>query len=243
MRLESKTIVLTGGTSGIGLEILKRLSEKNKVIVLARNTAKLKSLNLQIENIDLIDCDLAKVELLDEVVDEIIKKYNYVDVLINNAAVQFTPCFLDDDFAVESIDREIKINFSSVCRLIYLLLPALIKDSRSIILNVNSGLALSPKTTSAVYCASKAALNSFSISLGYQLEKTNIRVQQIFMPLVDTPMTKGRGSGKISPAIAASEVIEGIEKESPVVNVGKVKLLRFLLKLSPWVANRIMKRG
>ena len=110
-------------------------------------------------------------------------------------------------------------------------------------MNVNSGLALAPKTSSAVYCATKAALNSFSNSLGYQLEKTNIRVLQAFMPLVDTPMTEGRGAGKITAAEAAETLLNGLTREDPITDVGKVRLLRILLRLSPNLARKIMKRG
>jgi uncharacterized oxidoreductase len=106
---------------------------------------------------------------------------------------------------------------------------------------INSGLALAPKTGSAVYCATKAAMNSFSQSLEYQLEETNIKVIQSFLPLVDTPMTKGRGTGKMSARQAAAKIIEGIQKGTNPTNIGKVKLLRLLLALWPGLARKIMK--
>ena len=164
-------------------------------------------------------------------------------MLINNAAVQYTPHFLDDDFRFETIKREIDINLTSVCTLIYLLMPNLLQCSPSMILNMNSGLALAPKTGSAVYCATKGALNILSQSLQYQLENTNIEVKQAYLPLVDTPMTEGRGKGKLSVEKAAADIIQGMSKKSPNIDIGKVKLLRILLRLAPTLAQKIMKAG
>ena len=111
------------------------------------------------------------------------------------------------------------------------------------IVNVNSGLGLVPKTSSAVYCGSKGGLNIFSISLGHQLAETNVKVVQAFLPLVDTKMTAGRGSGKLSAAEAAKEIIKAIESRRGIVDIGKVKLLRMIHRLSPSLATRIMKRA
>lgn len=163
--------------------------------------------------------------------------------MINNAAIQHTPKFLDDDFRFETIAQEINTNFHSICSLIYLLLPNMLDEKqRAIILNVNSGLSLAPKTNSAIYCATKGALNIFSWSLRYQLEPTNVRVLQAMLPLVDTAMTTGRGSGKITPDAAATSLIRGIEKEIEENFIGKTKLLRHIYDLSPSLARRILKK-
>jgi uncharacterized oxidoreductase len=243
MKLQNKKIVITGGTSGIGLEMTKQLSENNTILVIARQQGPLKRLKEKCESVVTYQADLSNLKEVEAVADRIVKEHESIDVLINNAAVQYTPSFLDDDFSYDTIKREIDINFTSVCSLIYLLLPSLIKDSRSLILNLNSGLGLAPKTSSAIYCGTKGALNIFSQSLGYQLEKTNIRVLQAFMPLVDTPMTKGRGTGKITVYKAVEELITGLKKETVDIDVGKVKLLRILMRVWPGLAKNILKRG
>ncbi|MEN8232700.1 MAG: SDR family NAD(P)-dependent oxidoreductase, partial [Thermodesulfobacteriota bacterium] len=139
--------------------------------------------------------------------------------------MQHTPTFLDDEFKYENIAHEITLNFTSVCSLTYLLLPALLHQNKAVILNVNSALALTPKTSSAIYCATKGALNIFSQSLRYQLEKTNISVQQVFLELVDTSMTRGRGKNKVSAEDAAKKIILGMERNILEHYIGKVKLL------------------
>lgn len=211
MKLSEKTILVTGATSGIGERIVELLFKKNKVIALGRNTDKLQKLQDKFRGIEIIKADLAVIRETEKAAGEILDKFSRLDVLINNAAVQNTPEFNSRDFRHETIISETNINFTSPCILVARLLP--IMKNRGVILNVNSGLAIAPKTGSAVYCATKAALDSFSVSLGYQLENTGIRVLQAFLPLVETGMTAGRGSGKLSAQEAARLMIRGIERE------------------------------
>ncbi len=241
MKLNKKCIVITGGTSGIGYEMTKYLHPNNQVIVISRGASKLNRLTQELEGLVTYQADLCKLGDIEVAADAIVKRFEVIDVLINNAAVQYTPAFLDDEFRYESISHEITLNLTSVCNLTYLLLPALLHHHKAVILNVNSGLALAPKTSSAVYCATKGALNIFSQSLRYQLEKTNISVQQAFLQLVDTSMTTGRGKNKMSAETAAMQIIRGIEHDIHDHDIGKVKLLRGLLRLAPSIAQNIMK--
>jgi len=244
MQLKQKAIVISGGTSGIGREMVDQLASHNQLIVVASNESKLNELIKIYPKITPYPCHLADLDDVASIADLIAKNHPKIDLLINNAAVQFTPMFLDDDFRYETIQQEININFTSICSLIYLLLPCLLDEKRrTVILNVNSALALTPKTNAAIYCATKGGLNIFSQSLRYQLESTNIRVLQAMMPLVDTPMTAGRGSGKISASKAATAIIHGIEKEIADHYIGKAKLLKLIYRLSPIVAKNILKRS
>ena len=243
MNIVGKHVVITGGASGIGLELVRRLYPNNEISIIARPSAGLENLRNTFERVAIYEADLADLNAVEAAADRFVKTEKKIDVLINNAAVQYTPHFLDDDFRFETIKREIDINLTSVCTLIYLLMPNLLQCSPSMILNMNSGLALAPKTGSAVYCATKGALNILSQSLQYQLENTNIEVKQAFLPLVDTPMTEGRGKGKLSVEKAAADIIQGMSKKSPNIDIGKVKLLRILLRLAPTLAQKIMKAG
>ena len=86
-----------------------------------------------------------------------------------------------------------------------------------------------------------AAVNSFSQSLHYQLEGTSVKVMQAFMPLVDTNMTSGRGVGKLDAAQAADALIRGIEQDIEEHDIGKIRILRRLIRFAPGVARRIMR--
>lgn len=242
MELRQKTIVITGGTSGIGYELVKQLHSDNQIIVISSNLNKLQRLSQNFCSVVTYQTDLSKSNDIKALSTTIRKQHNSIDILINNAAVQYAPTFLDPTFKHDNIATEIATNFTSICSLTYLLLPALLHTTPSIILNVNSGLALAPKTSSAIYCATKGALNIFSQSLRYQLANTNIAVQQCFLPLVDTNMTTGRGKNKLSAEIVATSIIHGIEKEILEHDVGKVKWLRRLLRLSPSFTQKVMQK-
>ncbi|MEM7300037.1 MAG: SDR family NAD(P)-dependent oxidoreductase [Pseudomonadota bacterium] len=243
MKLAGKHIVITGGASGIGLGLVQKLYVENEISVICRPSSALEALRGEYDHIAVHEADFADLAQVEQAADQLVKPDRKIDLLINNAAVQHVQTFLDDDFRYESIRREIDINFTSVCTLTYLLLPALLKSTPSTVLNINSGLALAPKTTSAVYCATKGAMNIFSQSLGYQLEETNIQVKQAFLPLVDTAMTKGRGTSKLPVQRVVDEIVEGLGKSGPTIDVGKVRLLRSINRLSPNLAQKIMKRG
>ncbi|MEO1035254.1 MAG: SDR family NAD(P)-dependent oxidoreductase [Pseudomonadota bacterium] len=243
MELANKSIVITGGTMGIGYEVVKRLYAANSVVVIASDADRLKRLRTEFEGVTTHQADLADPEAVREVSAKIRDSLDDLDILINNAAVQYTPSFLAPDFDYESIGREIGINFGAACCLTARLLPLLVKGGPAAVVNVNSGLALAPKTSSAVYCATKGAINTFSQSLRYQLATTNVSVLQAFMPLVDTPMTHGRGRGKLSASIAAKRLLDGVERDIENHYIGKAKLLRLMMTFAPWFGRSIMKRS
>ena len=242
MKLKNKRIVITGGTSGVGYEMVKALYQENELIVIARSKEKLKAQKSEYKDIITYQADLSNVVEVQRVGEEIAGRFEHIDILINNAAVQNTPTFLEDNFSFTSISNEINLNFTAVCSLSYLLLPILRHEEEAVILNINSGLGLSPKTNSAVYNATKGAINIFSQSLRYQLESTNIVVQQAFLQLVDTQMTKGRGKNKMTVKDACSSILDGVEKGILDNDIGKVKILRLLLRIAPSIVKKIMKK-
>lgn len=241
MRLVNKRIIITGGASGIGLELVRQLYEENELIILARPSKHLDKLQASLPKTTVFETDLACGDQIAACIEAIAGRYHHIDGLINNAAVQHTPRFLDADFSYESIASEVTVNLISPCQLCAGLLPALQRAPEAFILNINSGLALVPKTSSAVYCATKGGLNIFSQSLQNQLENTGIRVMQAFPPLVDTRMTRGRGSGKLQPDEAARRIIQGIERGKTPIDIGKIKVLRQIARFMPPLARRIMK--
>ncbi|KXF83584.1 SDR family oxidoreductase [Enterovibrio coralii] len=241
MELRNKTIVLTGGTSGIGRQLVDQLSHANQLIVLGRDSEKLDALKEQYPSVIAYQVDLSNTKEVYRLASLIGKHHPQIDVLINNAAVQFAPYFNDKHFNFSTVQYEIDTNLTAVCALIHGLLPSLMSASSSKIINVNSALSLVPKASSAVYCATKGALNILSQSLRYQFEGSPIKVQQVFMPLVETQMTAGRGSNKISATLAASKMIEGIEQKDKDFDIGATRVLRVLFAIAPFAARKLLK--
>ena len=243
MIVDNATIVLTGASSGIGLDLARQLVSRATVIGLSRHAPDEPMLTDNARFVHL-PADLSSSEDVADAIASIGQLApDGIDGLINCAAVQFTPRFTDSDFDPADIAREIAINLTSPIELIAGLLPLLGRGQGGFVLNVNSGLGIVPKRESAVYCATKAGLDNFSRGLRAQLSGTNVRVQQAFLPLVDTPMTEGRGTGKLPSSDVARHIIAGIERGIADNDIGKVKLLRAINRLSPSLANRIMQKG
>ena len=244
MKPDGKTIVLTGGSSGVGLDILRQLASRCSIINLSRREP---------ERGDLppgsafthIPVDLGDETSVGNAIVTIGRHSpSGIDGLINCAAVQFTPRFIDSAFDAASIATEVAVNMTAPIRLVAGLLPSLLRSPAGFVLNVNSGLGIVPKCESAVYCATKAGLDNFSRGLRAQLRGTNVRVLQVFLPLVDTPMSEGRGEGKLPSELVARRIVAVIERDRDgEIDIGKVGLLRMINRINPALASRIMQGG
>lgn len=245
MNIRNRVLLITGGTSGIGYALVKKLASITKaIIVIARDAEKLNQLNNTHPHIYTYSCDIANKVDLESVLNHITEQHPDISIVINNAGIQNTPTFLDEDFNPNSIDYEIATNLVAPIQICAHMIGLLAKRStNSAIINVTSGLGFYPKKNAAVYCATKAGLRNFTQSLRYQLENTSINVIDAILPLVDTPMTQGRGKGKISTETAAIEIISGIEKEKDEIYVGKTRWIPLLSRLSPSLTASILKAG
>lgn len=243
MKLQDRTLLITGGTSGIGKALVAELAPRNiAVVVIGRNPIKLAKLADEFPNVYPYRCSLADKMDVEKTISEISDNHPDISVVFNNAGIQCTPTFLDKDFSFDSIDNEITINLTAPIWICALMLGNLLGlKSPAAFVNITSGLGLFPKKNSAVYCATKAGLRNFSKSFRYQLEGTLVAVHEAVMPLVDTPMTEGRGRGKISSSDAARAIITGIEKGEEEIYVGKARLMPLMARFSPSLMGAIMK--
>jgi short-subunit dehydrogenase involved in D-alanine esterification of teichoic acids len=245
MDLSKNTVFITGGASGIGLAIAKELlSLQNTVIVCGRNPEKLESVKKQYPNLHAIRCDVSNINDVRQVLEKINSEYGGLNILVNNAGIQYRYDFRDEKNASAKIDEEIDINFRAIVHLTKLFLPALMKAPEAAILNVSSFLGIVPKKSAPVYCATKAALHTFSKSLRYQLEKTTVKVFEIVTPLVDTDMTKGREDdmSKMSPEVLAKKVLVNVGKDNYEIRPGKSKIVLLFNRFFPSIAENIAKK-
>lgn len=248
MRLSGHTVLITGGNSGIGLALARQFSKNNnRVIICGRNLERLNLAKEEMSQIEVIQCDLAQEKDIKHLVATIEQNFSNLSILINNAGVQVNYRFIHADRKqiLHDLDWETQINFNAPVKLIALCLPMLRQHSESAILNISSGLALTPKASAPIYCGTKAALHMFSKSLRYQMEddSSNIKVFEAILPLVDTAMTKGRGKGKIKPKQVADEIMQAMRKNNYEIKVGKVKLLVWLNRLIPSLAETILRNS
>ena len=122
-------MVITGGTSGIGYELVKMLHAHNSLSVIARASNRLQALREEFPDIKIYEADLSDTQAVKHAAFDILATGQPVDVLINNAAVQYTPFFGADEFDIDSIETEINTNLTTPALLIASLLPALEKSS------------------------------------------------------------------------------------------------------------------
>lgn len=240
MKLNKNKILITGATAGIGKALVKKFLElDNEIIAVGRNEKILEELSKSDKRIIPFKCDISNQEELDNLTVFIERQHNDLNILINNAGMQYNYNFTEEPQLLHKVEYEINVNFLAPLKLIALLLPTLQANNNSAIVNVSSGLAIVPKAQAPVYCGTKAGIHILSKSLRYQLEK--VKVFEIIPPLVDTAMTEGRGKGKISPQKLVDEFIKAFKNNKYEVNIGKVKLLRIINRISPSIAGRIMK--
>lgn len=240
MNLTFNKVLITGATEGIGKALAHRfISLGNQVIIVGRSAEKLSELAATHKNYIPFQADLSKMEDLEKLSMFVESSHPDLNILINNAGIQYNYRFSEEIHLINKIDHEVAVNFLAPLKLSALLLPTLKLNSNAAIVNVSSGLGLVPKMQAPVYCGTKAGIHIFSKSLRYQLQK--VKVFEIIPPLVDTNMTAGRGKQKIHPEQLVDEFIKAFENDVFEVNVGKVKLLKIINRLSPYIAEKIMK--
>ncbi len=244
--LRDATVVVTGASRGIGAELAAMLAKDGaRVIAVGRSVADLQSLAARYPpQIRPLAADLSLPSEVDRLIADLRESEPGISVLVNNAAIQteLDP-FSDDVIALAR--KELALDFEAPMALTFGLLPVLAGKERAAIVNITSALAVVPKASAPVYCAAKAALRSLSRTLRYYCEDQapGVAVSEVVMTLVDTAMTSGRGSGKISPGQAAAHVLDVIRSGKAEVWVGKTKILRTLHRIAPGLAYRLMRRA
>ena len=235
------TVLITGTTSGVGAALAAQLQAAgHRVIAVARRAG---DGDVPPGTVP-YPCDLADPQATEALFAQIAINHPDIAVVINNAGVQLTSRLDDPALDAAALEGEIAVNLLAPAIIARAMLPVLRAQNRSTaIVNISSGLALYPKTTTALYCASKAALRSLTQSLRYQSEGTRVKVIEAILPLVDTPMTEGRGSGKISADDTARAIIAGIRRGHDEVYIGKARLLPLLNRIAPAIPRAKLKRS
>lgn len=237
------TYLITGATSGIGYCLTRQLSQSgHTVVAIGRNKAKLDEISGFSDNIAPLQFDISDIGELESFISNIFERHPEINIVINNAGIQDNVRVDDAGYGIDNISKEITINLTAPIEISRAALPFLTQNSNARIVNISSGLAFVPKTTSAVYSATKSGLHLFSEALRVQADDS-YAVSEVILPIVETPMTDGRGTGKISAEEAAKQIISGINAGKDHIYVGKARFLPLLLRWLPGVASRIIQKN
>src|SRR5258708_32607875 len=189
MNISNKTVLITGGGSGIGFETARLLSEKgNRVIITGRNRARLEKAAGQLTNTTAIACDITVEADVKKLVGQVQEKFNDLSILINNAGAAYAYQLAAGANAFDKAGEEISTNYLSLIRLTELLLPVLSKQKEAAIVNVSSIVVFAAAGAIPTYSATKPAVHSYTQSLRHILSKIpNIKAFQLIPPLHHPP--------------------------------------------------------
>jgi len=249
MKLNNRTILLTGGTSGIGHEFTKQLLAKgNKVIITGRDAGRLEEAQSSLPGVDTIQSDVSDPVAIAELYSEVVRRYPGLDMLINNAGAMRKINLLDRSVDLLDITKEVETNLMGPIRMVKQFLSLLSSRSEAAIVNVTSGLAFIPFPISPIYCATKAALHSYTQSLRVQLKNTKIKVIELAPPSIQTPLQKSftavdlKGAPMMKAGDLIRAAIRGIENDHEEILPGFSKVLRMLSRIAPAQAVKLASR-
>jgi uncharacterized oxidoreductase len=228
MKLTGNTILITGGGSGIGLAMAERFQTLgNQVLVAGRNPDKLK--NAAAKGMTVYTVDMTDAKSIAELAGQVTKQHPGLNAVIHNAGIMRNENLLAADAATR--EETIATNLLGPMRLTDALLPHLKNAKDPVIMTVSSGLAFLPLAMTPTYCATKAAIHSYSLSLRYQLRETGIRVIELAPPYVQTGLMGERQKNDPA-AMPLKEFIEEVftllktQPDADEILVERVKLLR-----------------
>ena len=231
MKLTGNTILVTGGGSGIGRGLATELHKLgNQVIIAGRRQQILDETTKANPGMKSVSLDIEDAGSIRAIAAQLAKDYPALNVLINNAGimrVENLKAQQDDLADAESI---VTTNLLGPIRLTAALMPLLQKQPHATIMNVSSGLAFVPLAPTPTYCATKAALHSYTQSLRYQLKGTKIDVVELIPPYVATDLLGGANDPRAMPLDQFITEVMAILKSQPDVTeicVDNVKRLRF----------------
>jgi uncharacterized oxidoreductase len=232
MRTHSNTILITGGGAGIGRGLAEAFHKLgNRVIIGGRREAVLKDACAANPGMSSVILDISNSASIRAAAHSVLSRFPELNCVINNAGLQR----VHDFSAASGVDEpgmvaEIETNLLGLLRMCFAFLPHLKSRPEATLINISSGLAFVPLARVPVYCATKAAVHSFCVSLRHQLKHTTVKVVELIPPWVDTNLDKGRRrtAGPVPMPLPQfiSEAMEGLAGDADEVPIGDAKFLR-----------------
>jgi uncharacterized oxidoreductase len=230
MNSTGNTILITGGGSGIGCGLAEALQALgNQVIIAGRRKQALEETVAANPGMKSIPLDIENPAAIRAFAAEIAAEFPSLNVLINNAGIMRAEKLIAQQSDLADAEATVATNLLGPIRLIAALLPHLQKQPRATIINVSSGLAFVPLAITPTYCATKAALHSYTQSLRYQLKNTPIEVLELIPPYVATRLMNGVDDPRAMPLaefLAESVAILTSQPTPQEICVERVKPLR-----------------
>lgn len=243
MRLRGKTVLITGGTSGIGLELARQLIQRgNTVAVTGRDRRKLDEAKRGLPALHIYESDVADATAIASLHARVLVDLPALDTLVNNAGLMRN---LDLNEARDAMDvtREIDVLLRGPIQMTQQFLPQLRSREDALIVNVSSGLAFIPLAISPVYSAAKGGLHAFTQCLRMQLAGSSVRVVELAPPPTETPLLRDmKGEQGMEVKVLVERAIAGIERGKTEIRPGLANVLKTMSRLAPdFMFNQLTK--
>lgn len=239
MQLKNSTVLITGGTNGIGLELVKQLTEQGaNIIVTGRKLDALNETKKKYPNVHTFQSDVSNPKDIELLYAAITQQFPNLNIIINNAGLMRLIDLQDATLDLENINREVATNLSGTIQMVHQFLPHLLKQKSAAIVNVSSGIAFMPYSVAPIYSATKAGVHAYTQSLRLQLEDTNVKVFEMIPPGVNTNL-QNDWSIKPNPAMMMSVdkmvkvVITGLLKDKPELRPALIGVIKVASRLMP----------
>lgn len=239
MDLKNSTILITGGTSGIGLELVKQLTELGStIIVTGRKLDALNETKKQFPNVYTFQSDVSNPRDIEKLHKEITLQFPDLNILINNAGLMRLIDVQDQSLDLENINREIATNLSGTIQMVHQFLPHLLKQKSAAIVNVSSGIAFMSYSAAPIYSATKAGVRAYTQSLRLQLEDTNVKVFEMIPPGVKTKLQddwvkQPNESMMMNADDMVKVAINGMLKDKKELKPLAINIIKFASRLMP----------
>ena len=241
MKLTNRTILITGGSAGIGLAFALKFAELgNEVIVTGRRQSVLDKVKAKYAKLHILQSDVADPAQIAALAARVKADFPRLDVLMNNAGIMLYKSLKAPAADLAGLTAELNINVGGVIGMTSAFIDILTANKGTVI-NVSSGLAFVPLPAAPIYCATKAAIHSYTQSLRFQLEETGVEVIELMPPAVKTDMTAeiSEGGGSV---ITTDELVKqsfgSLKAGALEIRPGQSKTLAWMRRLAPDFINR-----
>lgn len=251
-KVNGKTVLITGASSGIGLTVAKKLAANGAhVLLLARTEETLQQVQKEIQaeggQATIFPCDLNEMTEIDRVSKEVLASVDHIDILINNAGRSIRRAVHESIDRFHDFERTMQLNYFGAIRLVLNILPQMINRRDGHIINISSIGVLANATRFSAYVASKAALDAFSRCLSAEVHSHKIAITSVYMPLVRTPMIAPTKIYNyvptLSPEQAADLIAYAIVKRPKKVATHLGRLASMTYSVAPGINNKLMSIG
>jgi short-subunit dehydrogenase len=260
MKVQNKVIVVTGGGSGMGRELVLNLLEKGaKVIAIDINETGLQETfelaGIKNSSLKYLVVDVSKRASVEDLLNKAIALYGFVDGIINNAGI-IQPFVRLNELGYENIEKVLNVNLYGTIYMVKSFLPHLLTRPEAHIINISSMGGFLPVPGQTMYGASKAAVKLLTEGLHSELENTYVKVTVVFPGAINTNITKNSGLEDmkrsighkknaardiLSPVTAAQIIIDGVERDKYRIFIGKdSKMMDLFYRWRPTFAARVI---